>query len=153
VTLPDDGFQLTLLDRSIPATTGGMDLVHKALDHCWTTLESNRTLEPDWCSAFTLAVAEVAANIIQYAYPSGIPRRRFTLTVWSESNRLKARLEDAGASVAWPDGHLLAVKLPRDPFSQRGRGLAIIRLTTDRFEYQRTDDGKNRWLIEKRFPD
>ena len=30
--------------------------------------------------------------------------------------------------------------------------LALVQVTTDRFEYQRTPDGQNIWIIVKRFP-
>jgi anti-sigma regulatory factor (Ser/Thr protein kinase) len=150
--LDDEASRPPLLHLTIPATVEGMNLVHRALCQCLTTLGATRALEPNWRAEFTLAVAEVAANIIQYAYPPGTSQPQFTLTVWSESDRLKARLEDAGVRMVWPNGELPAAELPPDLFSERGRGLAIIRLATDRFEYQRTAEGKNRWLIEKRLP-
>jgi anti-sigma regulatory factor (Ser/Thr protein kinase) len=35
---------------------------------------------------------------------------------------------------------------------ERGRGLALVEMTTDRFGYQRTAEGENVWIIEKDFP-
>ena len=35
---------------------------------------------------------------------------------------------------------------------ERGRGLALVQATADRFEYQRTPNEENIWIIEKSFP-
>jgi anti-sigma regulatory factor (Ser/Thr protein kinase) len=45
-----------------------------------------------------------------------------------------------------------SVTVSYEELGERGRGLALVQLTTDRFEYQRTSDGENIWIIEKHFP-
>jgi anti-sigma regulatory factor (Ser/Thr protein kinase) len=45
-----------------------------------------------------------------------------------------------------------SVAVPVEDLGERGRGLALVQLTTDRFEYQRTSAGENIWIIEKHFP-
>jgi anti-sigma regulatory factor (Ser/Thr protein kinase) len=45
-----------------------------------------------------------------------------------------------------------SVTVSYDELGERGRGLALVQMTTDRFEYQRTIREENIWIIVKRFP-
>jgi anti-sigma regulatory factor (Ser/Thr protein kinase) len=124
------------------------------LEGSWTTLDRTRPLERTWFDAFVLAVAEVATNIIQYAYQPEAIDPQFVLSVVCHPYRLTALRVDWGGVAPDPDEGAV---MPEDSsdiaqISTLGRGLAIIRLTTDRFEYWRTDDGENSWHIEKLFP-
>ena len=45
-----------------------------------------------------------------------------------------------------------SVTVSYEELGERGRGLALVQVTADHFEYQRTPDGENVWIIEKSFP-
>lgn len=72
VNAPVDEPEL-MLGLDVPATVAGMDIVHSALAGCWTQLQGVHGLEERWWNEFTLAMAEVAANIIQYAHAPDPP--------------------------------------------------------------------------------
>ena len=46
-----------------------------------------------------------------------------------------------------------SVSVSYDELGERGRGLALVQMTTDRFAYQRTPDDENIWTITKHFPE
>lgn len=149
----DDGSILEMLELRVPATVDGMEAVHGALATCCSDLQQTRALEGRWSDEFTLAVAEVAANIIQHAHDPDAPLVHFALSVTRYPNRLVARFVDRGVVVtpsSSPD--MPSVEMPYTELGERGRGLALVQATADRFEYQRTRDGENIWVIEKDFP-
>jgi serine/threonine-protein kinase RsbW len=130
-----------------------MDSVHAALAGCWSSLGDGRSTEGRWCDEFSLAVAEVAANIIQHAHDPEAPFVSFDLSLTRFPDRLRARFVDAGVVVSAPDdAPMPSVDIPYADLEERGRGLAIVQMTTDRFEYLRTAQGENVWVIEKAFP-
>jgi serine/threonine-protein kinase RsbW len=142
-----------VLDLRVPATTEGMDSVHEALAGCWATLEPIRRLESRWRDEFSLAVAEVAANIIQHAHVPESPFVQFDLSLSGYPDRLAARFVDGGIVATPPEAATMpSVNMSYADLGERGRGLALVQATTDRFEYQRTTNGENVWIIEKDFP-
>ena len=151
---PNDGPILELLDLQVPATIDGMESVHATLANCWSALQRSRSLESRWRDEFTLAVAEVAANIIQHAHDSETPLVQFALSLTRYPDRLVARFVDRGVMATPPGMQVMpSVEMSFADLGERGRGLALVQATTDRFEYQRTRDGKNVWVIEKYFPE
>jgi PAS domain S-box-containing protein len=119
------------------SATDQLDLVHDALSRFFQALRPPPGA--DWRMLFELAVAEVAANVVEHARP--------TLT----SFRLSV---DAGFAVAaftyagpgWTD--LPPTALPH-PMAERGRGLFLARTGVDEVAYQRT--GKTvSWRLLKR---
>ncbi len=152
MTSPDDACEI-LLDLQVPATVTGMDVVHAALAGCWTSFQSVRPLPQRWRDEFSLAVAEVAANIIQHAHAPHPPLVEFTLRLEHAPGYLQGCFIDRGIVAAPPDTPVMpSVTGSYEELGERGRGLALVQLTTDRFEYQRTPDGENIWIIEKHFP-
>jgi serine/threonine-protein kinase RsbW len=152
VTPPDDACDL-LLDLQVPATQIGMDVVHAALAGCWSSFSEVRPLPQRWRDEFSLAVAEVAANIIQHAHAPHPPLVEFTLLLEHTPGHLQARFVDYGIVATPPETPIMpSVAVPYEELGERGRGLALVQMTTDRFEYQRTADGENIWIIEKHFP-
>ena len=142
-----------VLDLHVPATADGMDVVHSALAGCWSALAQVRPLEQRWRDEFSLAVAEVAANIIQHAHAPDPPLVEFTLVLEHAPDHLRARFIDAGIVATPPEVPLMpSVSVSYTELGERGRGLALVQVTTDHFEYQRTPDGENFWTILKRFP-
>lgn len=148
-----EGVGEILLDLQVPATLTGMDVVHAALAGCWSSLEPVRSLPQRWRDEFSLAVAEVAANIIQHAHAPHPPLVEFTLLLEHAPDYLQGCFIDRGVVVAPPASPTMpSVTVSYEELGERGRGLALVQLTTDRFEYQRTPDGENIWIIEKHFP-
>lgn len=142
------------LELRVQATAEGMDTVHEGMNRFWTRLSQERAVEPRWCDAFTLAVAEIAANIIVHAHSPGGPGSHFTITLRCRPDRLVGRFVDRGESylVGNPPPPMPRVDVAFDELSESGRGLPLVHATTDRFEYSRSPAGENIWTIEKRFP-
>jgi serine/threonine-protein kinase RsbW len=142
-----------LLELRVPASVTGMDDVHSALAGCWISLEEVRPLEHRWRAEFSLAVAEVAANIIQHAHAPDPPLEEFTLKMSQGPDYLKACFVDRGIVVTPPDKPVMpSVAVPYEELGERGRGLALVDAVSDHFEYQRTASQENIWIILKRFP-
>ena len=142
-----------VLDLLVPATVDGMDTVHTALAGCWSSLSAVRPLEQRWCDEFSLAVAEVAANIIQHAHAPDPPLVEFTLRLEHARDHLQARFVDRGIVATPPETPVMpSVTVSYTELGERGRGLALVQLTTDHFAYQRTLCDENVWIILKRFP-
>jgi serine/threonine-protein kinase RsbW len=142
-----------MIDLRVPATVDGMETVHGALATCCSTLARARSLESRWSHEFTLAVAEVAANIIQHAHDPETPVVQFALSLTRYPDRLVARFVDRGVVASSSSTAAMpSVEMSYADLGERGRGLALVQATADRFEYQRTRDGENIWVIEKDFP-
>lgn len=150
---PEEDALHRVLDLQVPATIDGMDVVHTALARCWGSLADVRPLEQRWRDEFSLAVAEVAANIIQHAHAPFPPLVEFTLLLAHAPDHLMARFVDAGIVATPPDSPVMpSVNVSYEELGERGRGLALVQLTADRFHYQRTESGENVWVIAKCFP-
>ena len=142
-----------VLDLQVPATVDGMDVVHTALGQCWNSLAGVCPLEQRWRDEFSLAVAEVAANIIQHAHAPSPPLVDFTLLLALAPDHLVARFVDVGIVATPPDSPVMPlVTVSYEELGERGRGLALVQITADRFHYQRTESGENVWVIAKCFP-
>lgn len=149
----DNEVTTLVLDLHVAATPQGMDAIHGALGECWLTLDQTRDLEQRWQAEFSLAVAEVASNIIQHAQNPGRPLVEFTLQLTRYPDRLAARFVDRGVTAAPPATPVMpSVEISYNELGERGRGLALVQMTTDYFLYRRTPAGENIWLIEKNFP-
>jgi serine/threonine-protein kinase RsbW len=152
VTSPEED-RLLVLDLQVPATIEGMDVVHTALAGCWSILETARPLPQRWRDEFSLAVAEVAANIIQHAHAPDPPLVEFTLRLEHAPDHLTAHFVDGGIVATPPDKPVMpSVTVAVEELGERGRGLALVQLVADRFHYQRTASGENVWVIAKHFP-
>ncbi len=119
------------------ATSAGLSRVHEALSRFWPRLMPQPTEE--WKLLFELAVAEIAANIIEHSRPE-VMGLRLTLTM----GRVSAEFTDRGrlcVSRALP-------ALPVDDEAERGRGLALARTAVDELHYERTGS-LNCWRLVK----
>ena len=142
-----------VLDLQVPATIAGMDVVHTALAACWSSLAAGRPLSQRWRDEFSLAVAEVAANIIQHAHAPDPPLVEFTLQLARAPAHLTACFVDTGIAATPPETPVMpSVTVSYEELGERGRGLALVQMTTDHFVYQRTLSEENIWIIAKRFP-
>jgi anti-sigma regulatory factor (Ser/Thr protein kinase) len=152
MTSPGDEAEI-ILDLHVSATEEGMDAVHAALAGCWSSLERTFALDERWRDEFSLAVAEIAANIIQYSHNPHTPQVEFTLSLMHFPDRLTACFIDRGVAVEIPkEVPMPSIAVDVEAVPERGRGLAIVQATTDRFECLRTSEDENVWLIEKYFP-
>jgi serine/threonine-protein kinase RsbW len=108
------------------AASDQLDLVHDALARFWQI--SRPVPDEEWRMRFELAVAEVAANVIEHARPTVMSLR---LSV--EAGFAAAVFTYTGPG--WTD--LPATGLP-DPMAERGRGLYLARTGVDEVAYQRS---------------
>jgi len=115
-----------------------LDSVHQALGRF---LE--RLAEPpsdEWRMLFELAVAEIAANIIEHARP---PSLHFEVT--AQGGKVAALFSDTGQGWSSPPGPAAMV----DDMVERGRGLRLARTAVDEMAYERRGSS-NRWRLTKR---
>lgn len=89
---------------------------------------------------FEVAVAEIAANILEHA--GGGDPVTFTVELTLSQDRLEARFADDGTPARVD---LRTVEMP-DVFAERGRGLAIALAALDELEYRRRQ-GNNVWRL------
>lgn len=89
---------------------------------------------------FEIAVAEIAANIIEHAALGQAVSMSLQLRALPE--RLEAEFTDEGRPARVD---LEAVELP-DALAERGRGLAIAMAALDELSYRRRG-GVNRWIL------
>ena len=129
--------------RAVPTE---LDELHAALDRFWRAVDAARQPGPDtkWRLGFSTGVAEIASNVIQYAYADAAPGSlRLRLRLYPD--RGEARLTDRGAPFA-------GGAEPAAELAEHGRGLAITRAVSDGLTYSRSRGGTNRWLLSKRLP-
>lgn len=132
----------------------GIDRLHALLGRFWSRRAGlpGEGLARDRIDGFTLALGEVIANIARHAYRTTAPEERWiAIRLVATADGVRAELEDGGLPFA---GSLEAAG-DDDPDDQlalleRGRGLALIRATVDTVWYERTADGRNRWVLELR---
>jgi len=120
------------------AATDHLEAVHGTLARFWERF--NAPPDARWRMMFEVAVAEVAANILEHALP---PEITFTLRVGAGS--VSADFVDSGLGWGGPSA-------PRDivdEMVERGRGLAIANVAVDEVKYERLGVC-NHWRLVKR---
>lgn len=95
---------------------------------------------------FAAAVAEIAANIVEHAYPNGGPNDTLELLLTAYPDRVEALFTDQGVLFKEP-----TATQPSQELAEGGYGLALAREATDSVTYQRTSNGLNKWRIVKKF--
>lgn len=128
-----------------------LDAVHATLARFWGELAASDEGGPGlrWRLLFEVAVAEVAANIVEHA-----GARELVFRVRGDEGRVVAEFEDRGRR--W-NGTELVVQ-PADgagdpggwhgDLAERGRGLGLARRAVDEVRYER-EGSCNRWLVAK----
>jgi serine/threonine-protein kinase RsbW len=119
-------------------TSEHLDAVHEAMARLWHGL-ANAPPER-WRLFFEIAVAEVAANIVEHAIASSM-----TLRLRAGNGQVVAEFLDGGRG--W-EGAPTAARL-LDTLAERGRGLAMASAALDEMTYERRA-GVNRWRLVKR---
>jgi anti-sigma regulatory factor (Ser/Thr protein kinase) len=132
----------------------GLDRLHDLLDRLRSRLAQTRAADLDRAriDSFTLAIGEVVANIARHAYRETAPDERLiAIRLSATATHVRAELEDTGlpftGSLEESDGNRQAEPMT---LPERGRGLPLIRRTVDAVSYERTIDGRNRWVLEQR---
>ncbi|MGU3437508.1 ATP-binding protein [Actinomycetes bacterium M1A6_2h] len=120
----------------IVARPENLDAVHDLLTRLWL----DDDLDGDRRMQFELAVAEVAANIVEHATRGELVT--LVLRVRGLPDCVEAIFED--------DGHpatvdLASLSMPDDE-SERGRGLTMAQAVLDTLVYERAG-GLNRWYL------
>lgn len=131
----------------VPAIPRHLDDVHQALARLWGEVDRvwSRPPDPIWRAEFATGVGEIAANIIQHAYPSSAPGLlACRLRVFDRA--IEACLSDSGPPYV-PTG-----VPPSDPplLAESGRGLALAQAAVDELTYKRAPAGINEWCLRKR---
>ncbi len=116
--------------------TEGIEQLHAALAAFWPETD----IDPAAQARFSTALAEVVANILQYAVAPGDAPVRLRLRC--SPTRIEARLVDSGQG--WEEA-TSAYQLP-DDWDERGRGLAIASAILDRLRYRRINN-LNCWRL------
>ena len=111
-----------------------LDEVHALLDRLWQDVPSTSTHEQ---IAFTTALAEVVANVIEHA--ARFEPVRMRLVVHVRRDVLEAHVEDRGRP------YREQAPAP-DELAESGRGLAMARALVDEVLYER-DGPVNRWVV------
>lgn len=134
---------MTTPDHLVIETLTGPDVLsefHCLLNRAW---ERHGEVPASIRISMTTAVAEIGANIIQYA-DSGRP-----VTLRMEVDVAPHRVTVVFVDNGQPAGvDLESVRFP-DARAQRGRGLALANAVLDRLSYRR-DERWNRWTLVSR---
>ena len=120
------------------ADPASLDAVHEALDVVWRGApvpDRDRHL-------FATAVGEIAANVLTHAGAGA----RVELVLEADGGSLRATFVDDGRAV---DAAVLEAPMPDDDATS-GRGIPMARAASDELRYERLD-GRNRWLVVRRF--
>jgi anti-anti-sigma factor len=134
-----------LQSEEIELTVGGLGDAREYLDAVRLTLGRflDSLSEPpsdEWRMLFELAVAEIAANIIEHAQPHSIH-----FEVRARGGKVTAGFTDSGQGWISPPGPAAMV----DDMVERGRGLLLARTAVDEVAYERRGNA-NHWRLAKR---
>jgi serine/threonine-protein kinase RsbW len=108
----------------------------------WSELLTAEPVDDMDAMQFELALAEIAANIIEHAEKTDGGRVSIRLELELRPDSIQARFSDDGKQARVD---LKTVELP-DEFSERGRGLAIALTVLDELSYRRADH-RNHWTL------
>ncbi len=133
-----------------PARTEELAALHAVLDRFWAAVEQALPQPPpeQWRLGFATAIAEIAANIMRHAYPERAAPGALSLRLQAYSDRMEATFTDWGIPFAPP----AAGETPpagRETLAEGGYGLALVRATVDRLDYDRSPAGENHWRLVK----
>lgn len=160
-----DGADNLLLARAAsgPAQPALLETLHALLAEFWAKLKARPLPIPDeQRHRFDTAVIEIAGNVIRYAYTQGNPGS-LELALHAHQGYVEAIFTDWGVRYEPQDQSTPAIPsipsiadLSADEeraiarLPEGGFGLALVRMTVDRLEYERTPEGQNRWILISR---
>ncbi len=134
------------------ATAEELAGLHAALERFWRAVDATLAEPPsrDWRNRFATALAEIAANIVRHAYPTGTVRGPIRLRLRLYTDRVVGSFADRGIAFRPADGTGASRPDPTE-LAEGGYGLALARASLDRLDYRRTPSGMNCWRLVKRF--
>jgi anti-sigma regulatory factor (Ser/Thr protein kinase) len=142
----------------VTATPGKIDAVHRALEDFWVEVAKGvARYDPGVRLRVDTAVAELASNIVQHAYPPSVPPGTMRLSLRSYSDGVEVTFTDRGVPYT---GGSFPKKLPESLrqgrenaplLPEQGMGLGVISSAVDEVRYHRTPGGRNQWKLVKRF--
>jgi serine/threonine-protein kinase RsbW len=135
--VPPDTGTVRLALEATPVGPAVLDVLHALLGCAWERCPD--VAAPDR-TAVELAVAEIAANIVEHTRAAGHVLE-LVAEVAVRAGEVEVALRDTGRPVPVD---LAGVTLP-DPLAERGRGLAMAQMVAD-VGYVR-DDARNHWRI------
>jgi len=143
-----------------PAQPALLETLHALLTEFWAGLKALPLPIPDeQRHRFDTAIIEIAGNVIRYAYAQGHPGP-LELVLHAYRGYVEAIFTDRG--MRFEPQTALTTAMPQIDDSEEGEeqaitglpeggfGLALVRMTVDRLEYERTPEGQNRWLLISR---
>lgn len=133
---PDD----SLFHLCVPATEEAIEAVHALLHNFWHHVPGMSDADR---MRFDLAVAEVAANIVEHG-PASI---ELTLNLRKFEDRVEADFDENGDPL--PPDVIESAREPEDILAESGRGLVLARAALDEFAYERAGD-VNHWHLVRR---
>lgn len=138
-TVDPPGFSLR-----VPADQDALDAVHALLHRFWHAVPMMSDADR---MRFDLAVAEVAANIVEHCRPT----IELRLDLRTYEDRVEAHFDEDGDPL--PPDVIESAVAPDDPLAESGRGLVLARAALDEFAYQR-EGSHNHWhLVRRVHPD
>ncbi len=139
------------------ASAEGMDRVHDLLDQYWHVAGETLPVLPDstWRALFDSCVAEIAGNIVRHAYNAhNSDGATMHISLRCFLDRMEAVLTDQGAPyMLVPETRAPDMTKSVDGGALiQGWGLPIVRAAGDGLYYERSEDGINRWRVDKIMP-
>lgn len=122
-----------------PADLELVDTILDRLDSLWP--DAPRATDEDRM-LFTLAVSEIATNIVQHAGGQGTTTVSAVITVLPDAVHAEFRDDAVPAAIEW---HTIAMP---EPESESGRGLALAQAALDEFTH-RYDGHSNVWTLRR----
>lgn len=126
--------------RELTVPSDDLSVVHEFLKGVW---QENPHLTPRDRNSIETAIIELVSNIILYATATAGITCQIVIEI--DQERIHARITDNGELADLEiDEHIMP-----DEFSERGRGIPLIRALVDEFSYENVNK-ENTWKISKR---
>lgn len=126
--------------------------VHTALERLWVSLDQLLARPPNmtWRLQVATAVAEIASNIVQYAYPISADSRPMHLGVFIYHDHTAIYFIDVGILAVLPQSIDSSTMADLSTIPDNGYGLDLARLCVDCLDYTRISNA-NCWQLTKWF--
>lgn len=138
---------LARCSRQGPATAETVNALHEDFTDLWENADFVPELDR---MAFSTAVVEAAANVVNHAVPSTDNPLQLGVDVTVRSHRLEARILEIGAEPPSP-AIRVPVTSPVDDDAESGRGMALIRALVNTIAFERHGED-NVWVLHRESP-
>lgn len=130
--------------RRGPATAATVEAVHDDLDDLWSEAESVPEVDR---MAFTLAVVEVATNVVAHAERATEAPLELQVEVTAAPHRLQADIYEFGAAPAGVDFDAAPAVGELD---ESGRGIRLVQALVSTVVFERQGDA-NVWRLRREY--